>query len=83
MPGPVAPQSQADSPRGHIPIEAGHSHSVIDRTCAALAKSADLIDQHAKHVAEQGEKLQIRIAKNQAIIDGLVARDVAGKSSRG
>jgi hypothetical protein len=54
---------------------AGHSpSSPLERSCAALARSADSINQHAKHVAEAAEGARAAAAKCKAIREALVAK---------
>ena len=75
MPGPVAPQSHTDSPGGQIPTGAGHLRSsVMDRTCAALARCAEKYDQLAIHTAELAQGADAAAAKAKAIREALVAK---------
>jgi hypothetical protein len=64
--------------RSHPPYAhqsgAGRSPSVLDRTCAALARSAESIDQHARHVAEVAKGSLAVAAKCKAIREALVAK---------
>jgi hypothetical protein len=69
MPGPVTHQPpEALTGAGRPPFD------VTDRYCAALARSADSINQHAKHVAEAAEGARAAAAKCKAIREALVAK---------